>query len=90
MRSTFLLLMEQGKLQNIIQRQAQTWPSIFSLIHTEMSWPKGTGGCHQLIFFLCPKALKELLHVLQGHLCYRAGRLWEIHQPVERSVIPQD
>lgn len=89
MCSTLLLLMEKGKLQNIIQLQAQTWPSIFSLIHREMSWPKGTGSCHQLIFFV-PKALKELLHVLQGNLCYRAGRLWEIYQPVERSVIPQD
>lgn len=25
---------------------AQTWASIFSLIHTEMSWPEGAGGCH--------------------------------------------
>lgn len=50
--SALLLLMEQGRLQNIIQCEAQTWPSIFSLIHTEMSWPKGAGGCHQLIFYV--------------------------------------
>lgn len=37
---------------NILQCQAQTWPSIFSLIHTEMSWPEGAGGCHQLVFFV--------------------------------------